>query len=335
MNKFTTIVLLCAVIIGQLALARQSNLDEWTLYKKQYGKVYETPEEDAHRFSLFLATKDKIERHNKNTSFTYKLGLSHLSDWTQQERRKLNGLRYNENLQQSAEANEYLRQLMEDPTPVPDEIDWRQVPNRVTSVKNQGMCGSCWAFGTVGVLEGQQVVRNFTTELVSLSPQDLVDCSHQNFGCGGGFQHKALDDIFYLGGIESDSDYPYDAHDHRDECKFDPIMSVMSVDGYLNFVNTGEIVLKKLVAKFGPVSVSVAAEAFFDYKSGVLECARGQIDHAVLAVGYGTDAKLGDYWIIKNSWTEFWGEKGYVRLRRGKDACNIGEDYQIPIWKSQ
>uniref|UniRef100_A0A6G1SGF0 Cathepsin K n=1 Tax=Aceria tosichella TaxID=561515 RepID=A0A6G1SGF0_9ACAR len=331
--KTLVISCVCLALSSQLVLARRSSLDEWTLFKKQHGKVYESPEEDARRFSLFLAANDRIERHNQESGASYKLGQSHLSDWTREELNKLNGLRYDPSAKQSPEADEFLNQLMSDPKPVPDEVDWRKVPNRVSSVKDQGSCGSCWAFSTVGVLEGQQVVRNFTKKVVSLSVQDLIDCSHNDFGCDGGLPKEALAYIVRAGGIESQLDYPYVAKDYTD-CKFNKSKSVMSIDGYLDFVNMSEVVLKALVAKFGPVSIGVWSEKWFFYSKGIFHWSGkiGALDHAVLVVGYGTDPKLGDYWIIKNSWSTKWGEKGYIRLRRGDGDCGIGQQVTIPTW---
>uniref|UniRef100_A0A6G1SAY7 Cathepsin L n=1 Tax=Aceria tosichella TaxID=561515 RepID=A0A6G1SAY7_9ACAR len=341
-SLFSILFIACVVaFIGQLvtsAAGRQSSLlNEWSLYKRQYGKVYETPMEDSRRFSLFMAAKNKIEHHNSNANASYKLGLNHMSDWTEKELSRLRGvnsLDAMKHMKQSPEADAFMQKLMNDPTPVPDEVDWRKVENRVSPVKDQGFCGSCWAFATVGVLEGQQVVRNYTKKLISLSAQNVIDCSELNSGCGGGFPKWALEDIAELGGIESDSDYPYEAQDHFDRCKFNENLSVMTTNGYYKFYEMGEEILKKLLATFGPVSVLVDSSTWQDYESGVHECEPGDIDHAVLAVGYGTDPRLGDYWIIKNSWSDGWGEKGYIRLRRGLSACSIGEFSTIPKWNN-
>uniref|UniRef100_A0A6G1SKE1 Cathepsin L n=1 Tax=Aceria tosichella TaxID=561515 RepID=A0A6G1SKE1_9ACAR len=336
--RISFIVLVCAASVSQLVLARQSSLGEWSVYKRRYGKVYETPEEDAQRFSLFLASKEKIERRNQNTTSSYKLDVNHFSDWTQEELSKLTGSTYDYSSIKSSEKDEYLRKLMDEATvSVPDELDWRKVPNRVSSVKDQMKCASSWAFAAIGALEGQQVVRNFTKKLIPLSAQDLVDCSDMNQHCFGGTAHQAFRDVARMSGINSDDDYPYEGKESDDGCAYRITDSVMVDKGYSAF-DKGEDELKKLVAQFGPVAVGVSPgiglESWLFYKSGVYDNAKcgEDIEHEALVVGYGSDHELGDYWIIKNSWSQHWGEEGYIRLRRGKGTCAIGKYATIPTF---
>ena len=199
---------------------------------------------------------------------------------------------------------------------LPQSVDW-STQGAVTPVKNQGQCGSCWAFSTTGSLEGAHFLKNGT--LASLSEQQLVDCaaSTGNQGCNGGLMDDAFQYIINNGGITSEANYPYTAE-----------------DGICNTVKEGQIVAtlraftdvppnsdNALMAAVAQQPVSVAVEAdqnsFQFYSSGVMTATCGtNLDHGVLAVGYGTDAGQ-DYYKVKNSWGADWGEAGYIRLGRG------------------
>uniref|UniRef100_A0A6G1SDA4 Cathepsin L n=1 Tax=Aceria tosichella TaxID=561515 RepID=A0A6G1SDA4_9ACAR len=323
----------CLASIGELVLARHSNLHEWVQYKKVHGKVYEAPEEDSQRFSLFLAAKEQIRKHNAKPEASYRLALNHLSDLTPEEAAKSKGFIYDpvKHMKRlgASKYDPFLQEILADPAPVPDEIDWRKVPGRVTTVKNQGGCASCWAFSTTGLLEGQQVVRNITKQLVSLSEQDLVDCSQSDYGCGGGDMDSALADIEKMGGIESEKDYPYKFGEARslgdDECHFKKSKAVMTDSGSVDLPENDHDVIRATVAKYGPVAIALEAnESFRAYSSGIFDdpkCGTA-LDHAVLIVGYGKCPKHGDYYIVKNSWGENWGERGYIRIKPG--VCGVG-----------
>lgn len=290
------IVLACAAFIGQtLVLARHSNLDEWSLYKKQHGKVYETPEEDAHRFSLYLAAKNKIERHNLDANASYKLGLNHMSDWTKEELSMLNGSRGSKwGVRRSGRLDQFREQLLSSGLTIPDELDWRKIPNRVTSVKDQGKLQIGWAFATVGVLEGQLVSRNFAPNLTDLSVQNVIDCYKESFYPG-----DALRYLEHLGGIEKDSDYPFENRVGK-KCQFDSKKSVMTFKGASDSVFEGEDVLQRVLVAYGPVAVGLSMVDWENYQSGLFNSpnCEGDIQNAALVVGYGTDPDWGNYWIV-------------------------------------
>uniref|UniRef100_A0A6G1S8K2 Cathepsin L n=1 Tax=Aceria tosichella TaxID=561515 RepID=A0A6G1S8K2_9ACAR len=329
MKASILLVLVCLAAISELVLARRSSLHEWRQYKRQHGKIYETPEEEGHRFSLFLATKEYIRQHNTNDQVSYKLGLNHMADWTQEERASLKGLRYDpiehERRLEASRNDPFLQAILDDPAPVPAEVDWRKVPNRVTEVKDQGQCGGCWAFASTGVLEGQQVVRNFTKTLVPLSEQDLIDCSQQNMGCDGGLMSLAFSDVESTGGIENEIDYPFKGDDGVN-CSLKKDKIVMTDSGSVDLPQHNEQIIKATVSKYGPVSTGIFASPKFQYyTSGVFndpDC-NDKLDHAVLIVGYGKDPKEGDFWIVKNSWSDAWGDKGYIKMKFG--ICGIGK----------
>uniref|UniRef100_A0A6G1SGW0 Cathepsin L n=1 Tax=Aceria tosichella TaxID=561515 RepID=A0A6G1SGW0_9ACAR len=347
MEVRATLVLALVVLatIGEtLVLARQaSHLHEWAQYKRQHGKVYESPEEDARRFSLFLAAKERVQRHNANERASYKLGLNHMSDWTQEEFAQLTHS-LGSNLADDEQQHETPKRrrnagdpdppptpLSCDTAPVPAAMDYRKVPNRVSAVKDQGKCNSGWAFATVGVLEGQQFFTNYTNKpsksIVPLSAQQLIDCSTSNKGCSGGDVEQALLDAGFMGGVQSEKDYPYGGVD-KQQCHFNREQATMQLMG-VEELSSGDLNIKQCLNSFGPVATSVEPnENFREYKSGIFSdpaCGhlKSRKSHSVLIVGYGTDPEEGDYWIVKNSWSTSWGENGYMRIKAG--LCGIGE----------
>ncbi|XP_044231460.1 procathepsin L-like [Thunnus albacares] len=209
---------------------------------------------------------------------------------------------------------------------LPDFVDWRD-KGYVTEVKNQKNCGSCWAFSATGSLEGQ--IFNKTGKLVSLSEQQLVDCSRDygNMGCSGGWMHDAFRYIKENGGLDTEDSYPYEAKDGK--CRYDPAKIGANCTGYVNVKSNDEDALRDAVATIGPVSVAIDASqtSFQLYKSGVYDephCQSSALNHAVLAVGYGTENGL-DYWLVKNSWGLEWGDKGYIKMSRNKqNQCGMG-----------
>lgn len=213
----------------------------------------------------------------------------------------------------------------------PDAIDWRDF-GAVTEVKDQGPdCGSCYAFASIGALESQHFIK--TGNLLNLSEQEIVDCSTGNTACSGGVSSFTYTYLIE-NGIGSSDDYPYKAKQGSCEKKNVP-RSPAKVFGYGSFYDGSgeneEETLKQIIAQFGPVETSIDASpiSFNFYKEGVYndrECSNLKFNHAVLVVGYGRDENLDmDYWIVKNSWSEDWGENGYIRIARNNNkTCGIG-----------
>jgi C1A family cysteine protease len=215
-------------------------------------------------------------------------------------------------------------------------MDWRE-HDAVTPVKDQGQCGSCWSFSSTGSMEGAWAIHS--SELVSLSEQQLVDCSksYGNMGCRGGLMDDAFQYVIDNGGLDTEEDYHYTAQDGTcDEDKQEN--HIVTFSSFVDVIPNDEDQLKSAVA-LGPVSVAIEADkmGFQFYKSGVFsgECGT-TLDHGVLVVGYGTDEESGlDYWIVKNSWAATWGDEGYILLQRNVDApegqCGVAMQPSYPV----
>ncbi|XP_070777482.1 cathepsin S-like isoform X2 [Enoplosus armatus] len=196
-----------------------------------------------------------------------------------------------------------------------------------------GSCGSCWAFSAVGALEGQ--LKKSTGVLMSLSPQNLVDCSlkYGNRGCNGGFMANAFQYVIKNQGIDSDAAYPYIGK--RGQCKYNPQYRAANCSDYAFLPKGDESALKAALVNVGPISVAIDASRpkFVFYRHGVYRdrsCTR-HVNHGVLVVGYGTE-KGHDYWLVKNSWGVNYGDEGYIKMARNRrNQCGIALYACFPI----
>ena len=320
-----------AVAVSHFEVIRE----EWETWKAQHDKNYSSLVEDNLRMKIFMENKARIARHNQKahlggSSFTMK--LNHLGDQLNNEVISTrNGFR--KGLLKQTRKFSAASFIAPENLCLPTSVDWRG-KGAVTGVKNQGQCGSCWAFSATGALEGQNFRK--TGKLVSLSEQNLVDCSakYGNHGCEGGLMDFAFQYIKDNHGIDTEASYPYEAMD--DSCRFSKKNIGASDVGFVDIREGDEMDLMKAVATIGPVSVAIDAsqESFQFYSTGVYfepNCTPDGLDHGVLVVGFGTEDGH-DYWLVKNSWGTGWGDHGYIKMARNKNNhCGIASAASYPI----
>jgi cathepsin F len=205
---------------------------------------------------------------------------------------------------------------------IPASWDWR-THGAVTSVKNQGICGSCWAFATTANIEGQYY-RKYQ-QLVNFSEQQLVDCDSGSNGCNGGSVFTALKYIMIAGGLQTRASYPYLTR--KSYCRYRPTLAKARVEKYLR-ADKNENAIKEMLYSVGPITATMNGNPLKNYRGGVFDssmyqCNPNLSNHIVTLVGYGTTPNGKPYWIAKNSWGPSWGENGYFRIAMGKGVCGI------------
>jgi len=282
---------------------------------------------------VYMENRHKVARHNilfEKGEKSYTLAMNHFGDLLHHEFVALmNGFK-GKNFTKSGNGAFFMEPANIE---LPASVDWR-TQGAVTPVKDQGQCGSCWAFSTTGALEGQNFRK--TGNLTSLSEQNLIDCSgkYGNEGCNGGLMDQAFQYIKDNKGIDTEEAYPYEAED--DVCRYNPQNRGASDNGFVDIPAGNEAKLMAAVATVGPVSIAIDAshESFQFYSKGVYyepECSSQDLDHGVLVVGYGTE-KGKDFWLVKNSWSEKWGDGGFIRMARNrKNHCGIASAASYPI----
>jgi C1A family cysteine protease len=283
-------------------------------WMKQHNKVYRH-DVVAKRFAAFKANLDFVTRHNEGNS-SYTVGMNQFGDLT--------GAEFKQQYLRYRPTSTHRHQIPDTTTvkrSVPTSVDWRS-KGAVTGVKDQGQCGSCWAFSTVGAVEGIHAIKS--GNLVSLSEQELVDCdTNGQSGCNGGNMQGAFSWIV-KNGLCTEAAYPYHALDSS--CKKDKCTAAAHITGHNNVANNENALIAAIAAQ--PVSVAIEADqqGFQFYTGGVFDGVCGtNLDHGVLAVGYGSN-----YYIVKNSWGANWGESGYIRMIRGRNQCGIDIDASYP-----
>lgn len=292
----------------------------WPRFRKfmeDFNKTYAHDVEMKQRFQIFKVNMKTAKMLQENEAGTAKYGATIFADMTPDEFTK-------NYLSPEWKDTGYPPRIAPLPQePIPDKWDWRQ-KNVVTPVKNQGMCGSCWAFCTTGNIEGVWAIKKGS--LVSLSEQQLVDCDALDQGCNGGLPSNAYKEIMRMGGLETEDEYPYKGNQKK--CHNNRTMEQVYINSSLALPQD-EKQMAQYLYKNGPLAVGINANPLMFYFGGIAHpwkflCSPKSINHGVTIVGYGVQ---GDkpYWLIKNSWGKWWGESGYFRLYRGEGVCGIDQ----------
>jgi len=332
-------VLIALVLLLAIASARRSEseyLQEWKKFTTKYSKSY-NHDEAYYRYSIFKKTVDYIDNFNKYeaASRTFSVGINSFADLTSAEFQKFfMGTKVDGAARIAAARTS--APTVSISKPIPASWNWT-AQGAVTPIKNQQQCGSCWAFSTTGSTEGCHFLN--TNTLIGLSEQNLVDCSQSqgNEGCEGGLMDDAFKYIIAngKGGIDTESSYPYTAE--TGTCHFSASNCGSTVTAYTDVTSGSETDLLTAVA-MAPVSVAIDASqpSFQSYTSGVYyepECSSTQLDHGVLAVGWGMEGgESGEaYWLVKNSWGTGWGMNGYIMMSRNRqNNCGIATMASYP-----
>jgi len=295
-------------------------------YVIEHRKTYKNVDELNFRRNLFEANIAEIKRNNEDTTRTWKEGVNQFTDRTIEERERVLGvdksLMYYMKTRPDAKAPINKQWIPE--SQLPTSIDWR-TQGVVTAVKDQGDCGSCWSFATAESVESYWALA--TNKITDLSEQQVLDCTSNpqqcggTGGCGGGTTEVAFASIMKMGGLPSEWTYPYLSYSGNNfKCQNNQSSQspMVQLSGYVTLPSNQYLPLMNQIQN-GPVAISVDASSWFAYESGVYNgCnqTNPDIDHAVQLVGYGTDPQLGDYWLVRNSWSPTYGEVGYIRLAR-------------------
>jgi len=331
--------------------AQTETMLQFEQFKAEFGRVYPDNDEEQMRLQHFQTSLERIHIHNARLDRTYEKGLNQFSDMSDEEF-SAKVLMTSQNCSATHRATPDLARMLRAQTlDLPARIDWRE-RGVISEVKNQGHCGSCWTFSTTGCLEAHMAIKTDTWHRPILSEQQLVDCAQDfdNAGCNGGLPSHAFEYIKAAGGLDTEFHYPYKAVDGTCAASkraqgvrsgaFEPHsngIGAQVLGGSANLTVGDEDALKAVLAEMGPVSIAFqVAVDFRDYKSGVYtstvcKSGAGDVNHAVLVVGYGTDPATGlNYWLVKNSWDYVWGVEGFFKIEAFKNMCGVADCMAFP-----
>jgi C1A family cysteine protease len=313
-----SIVLLFALV--SVACALLTTEEQFSAWMAEYGKVY-SAEEYPTRFNNFKSTLERNIKLNAESDGAV-FGLNKFADMSDREfKSTILMKKFIDIVENDATEQPFI------PAPgAPETFDWRTT-NRVTAVKDQGQCGSCWAFSATEAIESAWIIAGHATmSTLNLSPQQIVDCDKSDSGCNGGWPDIAMTYIHNAGGQEGIAHYPYTAKNGA--CAFQSQYVEAKVAAYKTATTSkDETTLQNNLVAWGPLSICLDASAWQTYRSGVMTaktCCAGtcQLDHCTQLVGYNSTANP-PYWIVRNSWGTGWGISGYIYLAMGGNTCAL------------
>ncbi|CAD8173139.1 unnamed protein product [Paramecium pentaurelia] len=309
MNKLLAFAAITLLTVGIHQLSQTESVDQrlqFENYTTKYGKIY-SPAEKAYRSKVYEDAMKQIQIQNADLSSTAKFGENQFTDLTPEEFAALYLTRNQSNMNLNAEL--YVPQ-----GPVGASADW----SNITKVKDQGNCGSCWAFSAVGAVETLLTLKGVLPSNTWLSEQQLVDCDRgTNNGCNGGFENLGIS-WAKKNGLTTSDKYPYVGKQQK--CQIST--GQYKPSGY-QVVSASNMYT---ALSYQPITVAVDASSWQYYKTGVFDkCTLKSLNHAVLATGFQEDG----VWIIKNSWGTGWGEKGYIRLPAQGNPCGVQNESYV------
>jgi cathepsin F len=304
--------------------------EQFEEFKRKYNKNYANQAEHEYRFRVFEQSLKRVAAKSSKESLT-RWGVTKFSDLTPEEF-KANHLMRNFDYSHMEEAQiwDQKNTILAGKSSLPSEYDWK-TKGKVTPVKNQGQCGSCWDFSATETVESVWAIAGHS--LPVLSEQQTVDCdtNGQDQGCDGGFPYGAYQYMIQAGGVESESAYPYTAEDGS--CHFNAKKVVAKIDNWMYVTKSqNEKAMQSFLFTHSPLSVCVDAETWQDYNGGVITPDSGcgdSIDHCVQATGWSNQNNT-NVWNVRNSWGTDWGENGYIYVEIGHDVCGIAEIVTVP-----
>ncbi|KAJ1358418.1 hypothetical protein KIN20_016840 [Parelaphostrongylus tenuis] len=298
-----------------------------------YNKSYSSEAERAFRYSVFIKNVANFEEEELKHP-EVDLDVTKFADWTDEEMARIlcgnrREMQVHDSRQRFENAAEGGRR--------PDEVNWVQA-GKVSAVKDQGQCGSCWAFATVASVESAYVIAH--DQLVELSEQELVDCDTRNNGCSGGYRPYAMSFVRKYGLVKQEN-YPYRGADHNECALNSNLTDRVFISGYRILSNDEEVIADWLATK-GPVTFGMnVTKSLYSYRDGIFspsneDCEKSSLgSHALIFVGYGTESSGKKYWLVKNSWGSRWGQNGYFKLVRGRNACGAANSVVAPTIKQK
>lgn len=290
----------------------------FSLFKSIFKKRYGTNSEEKKAFEAFKDNLKTVEFLNEKYKGKTTFGYTKFMDMSQQEfQSKVLHQVPKEKLRKGKRVVKTIKKILD----TPKYWDWEE-NGAVTTVKDQGSCGSCWSFSAVGNIEG--VWQRAGNPLMDLSTQQVIDCDSLSKGCDGGWMDNAYSYVINTGGIEKEEDYKYEQK--QGKCRVNRKLFVANISNAIDMFLDEELIRDYLYDN-NPLSAAMNANFLQFYKEGILDpedCTSEILNHGVLLVGYGTSNGM-PYWRVKNSWGTSWGEKGYFRISRGKDQCGIAE----------
>lgn len=319
--------------------------DEWNDFKIKYKKKYDSSSDESYRKMVYAKNKIKIAKLNEENLAQVHQKAFGVTEFTDLEVYEFTSLYLTPNLIKYIPNDQGIlppTSILLDPQ-TPTNFSWVNM-GATTPIKNQGACGSCWAFSATEMVESMVFLTQHT--LPTLSVQQLVSCDRIDSGCRGGWPSNAFNYIQTYG-QESDSAYPYTSGNGSvGVCNYNADQVTTHINGWKYIIpicntyqcstqNSYEAQLQTYIANSGPASIAVNASSWQFYRGGIMAKTNCNgslyyLNHAVQLVGYGL-AGSTQYWLARNQWGANWGENGYIRLEFGGNTCGVADVVTTPI----